>query len=90
MNEAREDRQDFIDDQWDDHNHHDYYYGGAAFATGVAVGAAASRNYVYSVPCNTTVIVGGTTYYHCSSTWYSRGYEGGSVVYIVTSAPGGY
>jgi hypothetical protein len=57
---------------------------------GVAVGAAASSNYVYSVPCSTTIIVGSTTYYHCSSTWYSRGYEGGETVYIITSAPAGY
>jgi hypothetical protein len=57
---------------------------------GMVVGAAASTNYVYSVPCSTTIIVGSTTYYHCSSTWYSRGYESGEVVYIITSAPAGY
>jgi hypothetical protein len=57
----------------------------------MAIGAAAaSNNYVYSVPCNTTVIVGDVTYYNCGSTWYSRGYEGGEVVYIITSAPAGY
>ena len=77
----------------DDHHHHhdDDWDEGAAFVTGMAVGAAMNRNnYVYSVPCNTTVIVGSVTYYHCSSTWYSRGYEGGEVVYIITSAPAGY
>jgi hypothetical protein len=45
---------------------------------------------VTSVPCRTTVIVNNVTYYNCNSTWYSRGYEGGEVVYIVTSAPAGY
>ena len=89
--EAREDRQDFIDDEWDDHHHDDDWDEGAAFVTGMAVGAAMNRNkYVYSVPCSTTVIVGGITYYHCASTWYSRGYEGGEVVYIITTAPAGY
>jgi hypothetical protein len=58
--------------------------------TGVAVGAAASSNYLYSVPCRTTFTVSNVIYYHCGSTWYSRGYEGGQVVYIVTSAPAGY
>jgi hypothetical protein len=56
----------------------------------VAVGAAASRNYVTYVPCGNTVFVNGVTYYNCDSTWYSRGSEGGSVVYIITSAPAGY
>ena len=56
----------------------------------MAVGAALSSNYVTYLPCNTTVLVGGTTYYHCDSTWYSRGYESGEVVYIITSAPAGY
>jgi hypothetical protein len=84
--DAREDRQDFIDDEWDDHNHH----GGAAFAAGVAVGAAASSNYVTDVPCSTTVIVNNVTYYNCDSIWYSRGSQGGEVVYIITSAPAGY
>jgi hypothetical protein len=58
--------------------------------TGVAVGAAASSNYVSSVPCKTTVVVNGSTYYHCSSNWYSRGYEGDDVVYIIVSPPPGY
>jgi hypothetical protein len=89
QDKAREDRQDYLDDEWDDHNHDDYH-GGAAFVTGVAVGAAASSNYVTSAPCNTTVVVSGLTYYHCGSTWYSRGNEGGEVVYIIVSPPAGY
>jgi hypothetical protein len=87
---VREDRQDYYDDRWDDYYDH-RHYGGAALVTGMAVGAAAARsNYVTSVPCETTIVVGSVTYYHCGSTWYSRGYESGNVVYIVTSAPAGY
>lgn len=74
--ERREDRQDFIDDELDDDNDHYHHSGGVAFLT--------------YVPCSTTVLIDGSTYYHCSSTWYLRGYEGGDVVYIVTSAPAGY
>jgi hypothetical protein len=78
--DAREDRQDFIederDDYYDDYYDDHYHYGGVAFVT--------------YAPCSTTVVVGGSTYYHCDSTWYSRGYQGGDVVYIVTSAPAGY
>lgn len=88
--DVREDRQDFVDDEWDDHYYHDDYHGGAAFVAGVAVGSAASSNYVTNVPCSTTVIVNNVTYYHCESTWYSRGSQGGEVVYIITSAPAGY
>ena len=86
--DAREDRQDYLDDEWDDHHHN--YYGGAGVVTGVAVGAAVSSNYVTSVPCSTTEVVNGSTYYHCGSTWYSRGYEGGEVVYIIVSPPAGH
>jgi len=40
------------------------------------------------LPCTSSVvIVNGTSYYNCSGTWYSRGYSGGSVVYIVSEAP---
>lgn len=85
--QAREDRQDFIEDEWDDHR---YYDEGEAFVTGMAVGAAVSSRYVTYEPCEVTVVVNNVVYYHCDSTWYSRGYEGGEVVYIITSAPAGY
>jgi hypothetical protein len=74
--DAREDRQDFIDDERDDYDDDHYHYGGVVYVT--------------YAPCSTTVVVDGSTYYHCDSTWYSRGFEGGDVVYIVTSAPAGY
>ena len=92
MNNAREDRQDFVDDQWDDHRYYGYGSGygyTGAFVAGAAVGASAA--YVATLPCSTTVvIVNGTSYYQCGTTWYSRGNQGGSVVYIVTSAPAGH
>ena len=93
-NDAREDRQDFVEDEWDDHRYgYGYNNTGAAFATGVAVGAAvASPTYVTTLPCTSTTIIssGSTTYYQCGTTWYSRGYQGGTVVYVVSGAPSGY
>jgi hypothetical protein len=83
----REDRRDYLDDEWDDH--HDRYYG-TGVVTGVAIGAAASSDYVTSEPCSTTKVINGTTYYHCGSTWYTRGYEGDELVYIIVSPPAGY
>ena len=75
LEDAREDRQNYLDDRWDDY--HDHYYHGDTV-------------YVTSVPCGLTVIVNNVMYYNCNSTWYSRSYAGGEVVYIVTSAPAGY
>jgi hypothetical protein len=88
-NEAREERQDWAEDQNWDYHHHD------EFAAGVVVGAtravAVRPTYVGALPCSaTTVIANGTTYYRCAGTWYYRGYESGSVVYIVTTAPPGF
>jgi hypothetical protein len=57
------------------------------------VGATvASPTYVTTLPCTSTTIIasGSTTYYQCGTTWYSRGYQGGTVVYIVGGAPSGY
>jgi hypothetical protein len=34
--------------------------------------------------------VDNVTYYRCSNAWYTRGYEGGNVVYIPTNPPAGY
>jgi hypothetical protein len=93
QNENREDWQDFAEDEWDDHYYHGYNNTGAAFVTGVAVGAAvASPTYVTTLPCTSTTVIssGSTTYYQCGTTWYSRGYQSGTVVYIVSDAPTGY
>jgi len=75
--ERRDERREDRQDLNDDELDDDHHHsGGVAFLT--------------YAPCSTTVVVDGSTYYHCNSTWYSRGYEGGDVVYIVTSAPAGY
>jgi hypothetical protein len=97
--EYQEDRQDFIEDEhhdhWDNHWHDDE---AAAFvagaAVGVAVGTAASSpqvNYITTLPCTATATsVDGTTYYQCGNTWYSRGYKGDAVVYVVSNPPAGH
>ena len=38
----------------------------------------------------TTVIVNGVTYYRCGTTWYNPAYQGGSVTYVIVTAPPGY
>jgi hypothetical protein len=92
-NKAREDRQDWAEDQhWDGHYHGHY---DDEFAAGVVVGATAAAavrpTYMVALPCAaTTVIVNGTSYYRCGGTWYCRGYDAGTVVYIVTEAPPGF
>ena len=92
----QDERQDWAEDQdWDNHWHHDNDEGEAFVAgalvgatVGVAATAAARPTYVTTLPCTSTVVVtNGTSYYNCSGTWYSRGYSGGSVVYVVTEAP---
>lgn len=96
MREQQEERQDWVEDEyWDDHWHHGHYDEGEAFVAGAMIGATAgavassSRStYVTTLPCAaSTVIANGVTYYNCDGTWYSRGYEGGSVVYIVSGPP---
>jgi hypothetical protein len=62
----------------------------AGAAVGAAAGAAAAQPY-YSLPCTqATVVVGGTTYYQCGSTWYIRAYSGGKVAYTIVNPPPGY
>jgi hypothetical protein len=44
-----------------------------------------------SLSCRTTVIVAnGISYYSCGGTYYERVYQGGTVVYVIVSAPPGY
>lgn len=94
MREQQEERQDWVEDEhWDNHWHHDDWDEGEAFVAGAFVGtaigaAAATPTYVTTLPCTSaTVIVNGTSYYNCSGTWYSRGYSGGTVVYIISDPP---
>lgn len=96
----REDWQDHYEDEhddWDDRWHDDGDVAAALVvgaAVGVAVGVtaaavASSPTYVTVLPCTATVVVrGSVTYYQCGSTWYTRGYQSGTVVYMVGPAPG--
>jgi hypothetical protein len=91
-NNQREDWQDYADDHYEEHGH-GYYYGGTApaVATGVAIGAAAAVPPYWTLPCTPeTVVVGGSTYYHCDTAWYARAYSGGDVTYIIVNPPPGY
>ncbi len=102
MDDAREDRQDYHDDRWDDwddHWHRDYD-NGAAFVAGAVVGgatvaaasaAASTTNYLTTLPCAATVVtVNGVTYYQCGTTWYGRGYQSDTIVYLIIDPPPGY
>jgi hypothetical protein len=74
-----DEREEFVEDNM-------YSYGN--YRAGVAVGAAMSATAFRSLSCApSTLVVGGTTYDQCGSSWYTRGYQGGSVTYIVTSPP---
>lgn len=43
---------------------------------------------IYAFPCGASpVIVGGSYYSQCGSTWYSRANQGGSAVYVVSGPP---
>jgi hypothetical protein len=95
--EAREDWQDSSDDYY---RRGAPYYGAAvvgtavvagtvAAATGYAAGAAAATTYS-ALPCTpTTAVVGGVTYYNCSSSWYTRAYSGSQVTYVAVPPPSG-
>jgi hypothetical protein len=104
MDSSREDRQEYRDkarDEWkevaDDRNEwgwgdrweHPVATGlavGAAMAVGTAITASAFNALTYPPP----VLINGVSYYNCGGTWYSRGYQGGNVTYIVVNAPPGY
>lgn len=92
--EAREDWQDYNDnDDWDN-------WGAVAAGTAVAVGAYAvgrasatpTTTYVVDAPCDplTPVHVNGVSYYRCGSSWYTRSYVGGDIVYSLSAPPPGF
>lgn len=88
LDQAHDDgHDDHDDDYWDDH----YYYSGYGYSDVVVVGTTTETVYVETLPCDyaTVVVNNGIQYYRCDSTWYRRGYEGGTVVYIVDSPPPG-
>jgi len=82
-NQAREDRQDFIEDEWDGH----YYHGYRSYTI---VWGGVQTSYIVTPPCDTTLLVNGATYYHCTSDWYQQATVSGDVVYVVVSPPPGY
>jgi hypothetical protein len=91
-NEAREDWQDY-DEDWDNRG---TVAAGAAVAAGAyAVGRATatpSTTYVVQAPCSpmSEVNANGITYYGCGSSWYTRSYAGGGIVYSTAAPPPGY
>ncbi|QNP43919.1 hypothetical protein H9L15_04685 [Sphingomonas daechungensis] len=67
---------------------------GAAYATGVAVGATATTvavgSYRSTLPASCYPYTYGTSrYYSCAGTWYQQTYNSGSTVYVVVSDPRG-
>lgn len=70
-----------------------YPYGtGAAYATGVAVGATTSAavvgSYYATLPASCApYYYGAYRYYSCGSTWYQQQVQGSSTVYVVVSDP---
>jgi hypothetical protein len=70
--DARDERREWHEDRW--RRHRARHITRAAFR---------------SLSCTTTVIVAdGITYYSCGGTYYERVYQGGTVVYVVVTAPG--
>ena len=65
---------------------------GAAYATGVAVGATTTAvavgSYYSTLPAGCSPYVyGAYRYYSCSGAWYQQTYQGSSIVYVVVSDP---
>jgi hypothetical protein len=104
-NNQREDWQDYTDDHYEEHGgyyHGGGYYGGgyyggdagavaAGVVVGAAVGAALASPPGWTMACTpTTIVAGATTYYQCGSAWYTRGYGGGNVTYVIVNPPAGY
>jgi hypothetical protein len=86
----------FYEDEHHDWDHHWHGDGdvAAALVVGAAVGvtaaaAASQPTYVTTIPCSATVVVkGSVTYCQCGTTWYTRGYQSDTVLYMVGPPPG--
>ena len=95
--DTRDDWQDYYDDDRYGYRYGRYYYddddwlevfaAGAAIAVGTAVAISAFQS--TSCPTDTTSF-DGIVYYKCGSTWYTKGYQSGDVVYIASDPPTGY
>jgi hypothetical protein len=87
-----EDRQDFRQEVYNDHeewhsDNHEYYDDAWRYAVGATLTAATFS----ALTCaSRTVVIDGATFYNCGPTWYNRAYSGGSVTYVVVTAPPGY
>ena len=83
--DVRDDHRDYRDDVRDDRR--DWYDDRYRRRVGSVLTVSAFR----SLSCTTTRIhVNGIDYYRCDSAWYSRAYSGGSVTYVIVTAPAGY
>ncbi len=84
-----DDRRDFQRDRYDDRR--DFREDVYRDRRRMRVGAVLTTSTFRALSCRTEVIiVGNVTYYRCGSGWYSRAYHGGSVTYVVVTAPAGY
>jgi hypothetical protein len=79
--ERRGDWQAFAEDRYEDH---DDYYGGYYYDDGHD-DYALPESYSYSLPCRSPLVMasGGTVYYVCHPTRYTRAYIDGEVVYVI-------
>jgi len=101
-NQDREDRQGYRTESredWQDYGESNGgYYGGyyrgyptypaGGVVTGMAIGStmtAATFN-AQKASCS-TLVVNGTSYYQCGSTWYQPSSQGGNVTYVVVNPP---
>jgi hypothetical protein len=70
--------------------YYDYYDAADWVAAGMvfAVGATLTASAVQALSCQMNpVVVNGTTYYQCGTTWYQRSFSGGDVTYVVIESP---
>ena len=72
--DVRKERREWHEDRWRRHR--------ARHITRAAFRSLSCRR--------TTIIVNGITYHSCGGNYYERVYQGGTVVYVIVSAPPGY
>ena len=102
---AREDRQDFWNDNledvdwgevdWDDWEVHDDFAWGLgtwmALTVGTAVTIGAWNSMTQQQGCNLQQVnVNDTVYFKCGSTWYIEALSGSDIHYVAVDAPVGY
>jgi hypothetical protein len=76
--DRREDWQEYREDYYDDGSYAEYYEEQDALV-------------YWTLPCRpNTIAMGGVIYYVCGSTWYTRAYSEGDLVYTVVPNPTGH